>query len=451
MKNNYRWFCIIVVLLGMAIPGNAQKVSDKKEIAVFNLSYYDWNIPNAALGAIDEQIRAVFINMGRFNVVGLTQRLGVKDVNAFIEKIKDFKSRNVQIPEKVLMGQEAFTEADWNRLVGAFLVVIPSVSYFNLERLRDGSYKASIQTSFTILNVEKLQTTAQFYVETSGQDKTQNGAIKAAIDGIPLMLQFQLRKVEEFQIKSGIVQIMGSDVIFELGKNMGIMVGDEFSIVGYRQVAGFQAVDEVGLIIVKEVQDQFSVGKVIYSSRRPQVGDQIQEIPRIGFEGMLYGGAFLVDNYELSFIPQLGLKVVASRGFFSTRPVVGAEIPLSIATAALSLFDIIPMNAYIGAEITNLYLGRVQVAPTLVVGVGGAYLGETARAFFKTDQQFFMTHVGGKAFLTLSALVSRDTKITVDAGYALWLGLAEALIDVDDKSYFATKVGPFVNVGVTFK
>jgi hypothetical protein len=48
MKNNYRWFCIIVVLLGMTIPGNAQKVSDKKEIAVFNLSYYDWNIPNAA-------------------------------------------------------------------------------------------------------------------------------------------------------------------------------------------------------------------------------------------------------------------------------------------------------------------------------------------------------------------------------------------------------------------
>ncbi|MFQ3620852.1 MAG: hypothetical protein SNJ78_07895 [Spirochaetales bacterium] len=445
------WVSVFVILWGVPFFLSSQQVSTKKEIAVFNLSYYDWNIPNTALGAIDEQIRAVFINMGRFNVVGLTQRLGVKDVNTFIEKIKDYKSRNVQIPERVLMGQEAFTEADWNRLVGAFLVVIPSVTYFNLDRLRDGSYKASLQTSFTIINVEKFQPTAQFYVETSGQDRSQNSAIKAAIDGIPLMLQFQLRKVDEFQIRSGIVQIMGQDVIFELGRNMGIMVGDEFSIISYRTIAGFQAVEEVGLIIVKEVQEQFSVGRVIYYSRRPQVGDQIQEIPRIGFEAMLFGGAFLVDNYELSFIPQLGLKAVASRGFYTTRPVVGAEIPLSIATAALSLFDIIPMNAYIGAEITNLYLGRLQLAPTIVVGVGGAYLGETARGFFKTNQEFFMTHAGGKAFMSLSYLASRNTKITIDAGYALWLGLAEVLLDVDDKSYFATKIGPFVHVGVTLK
>jgi hypothetical protein len=143
---------------------------------------------------------------------------------------------------------------------------------------------------------------------------------------------------------------------------------------------------------------------------------------------------------------------VASRGFFTTRPVIGAEIPLSIATAVLAVFDIIPMNAYIGAELTNLYLGRLQIAPTLVLGVGGAYLGENAKAIFNTDQDFFMTHVGGKAFMSVSVLVSRNTKITVDAGYAAWLGLAEALIDsIDESSYFATKVGPFVNVGVTFK
>ncbi|HOV39477.1 MAG TPA: hypothetical protein PLG79_12185, partial [Spirochaetales bacterium] len=144
MRKKSRWIFLIASLVWVGWIVSAQQVSDKKEIAVFNLSYYDWNIPNNALGAIDEQIRAVFINMGRFNVIGLTQRLGVKDVNTFIEKMKDFKSRNVEIPEKVLMGQEAFTEADWNRLVGAFLVVIPSITYFNLERMRDGSYKASI-------------------------------------------------------------------------------------------------------------------------------------------------------------------------------------------------------------------------------------------------------------------------------------------------------------------
>jgi len=439
----------VIALAGQGLFG--QVVSEKKEIAVFNLSYHDWSIPQGALGSIDDQIRSVFINIGRFDVIGLTQRLDSRDVTDFVEKIKDFKSRNVEIPERVLMGQEAFTERDWNRLVGAFLVVIPSVSFYNLEQLRDGSYKARIRTSFTIVNVDEGRSSAQFFVESSGQDKNANNAVQAAIGGIPGMLTFEIRKVPEFQVKSGIVQVMGRDIVFELGRNMGIMVGDEYAIIGYRNVAGFQAMDEKGLLIVKEVQEQFSVAQLIYAAGKPLVGDQLQEIPRIGIEGMLYAGAFMVDNYDISFIPMVGLKAVLSRGYFLTRPVVGVEIPLSIATAALSVFDIIPMNAYVGAELTNLYLGRLQIAPTVVVGIGGAYLGETARSFFGTDQEYFMTHVGGKAFVSASLLVSRNAKFTVDAGYAAWLGLADVLIDMADDSYFDSKAGPFVNVGVTFK
>jgi hypothetical protein len=451
MKFLTRLMVLAAVFLFIAGGLIGQTVSEKKDIAVFNLSHHDWSITQAALGSIDDQIRAVFINIGRFNVIGLEQRLGANDVTDFVEKIKDYKSRNMEIPERVLMGQEAFTERDWNRLVGAFLVVIPSVSFYNLESLRDGTYKARIKTSFTIVNVDEGRSSAQFFVETTGQDRNANNAVQAAVSGIPGMLTFEIRKVPEFQVKSGIVQIMGRDIIFELGRNMGIMVGDEYAIMGYRNIAGFQAADERGLLIVKEVQEKFTVAQLIYSAAKPQVGDQLQEIPRIGIEGMIYGGAFLVDNYDISFIPMVGLKAVLARGFFLTRPVLGIEIPLSIATAALAVFDIVPMNVFIGAELTNLYLGRLQIAPTVVVGVGGAYLGENARAFFGTDQEYFMTHVGGKAFISTSILVSRNAKFTVDAGYAAWLGLADVLIDFDDNSYFDTKVGPFVNVGVTFK
>ena len=77
---------------------------------------------------------------------------------------------------------------------------------------------------------------------------------------------------------------MGRDIIFELGRNMGIVVGDEYTIVGYRNVAGFQAKDDRGLLVVKEVQDEFSVAHLIYSSGKPQVGDQLQEVPRLGVE-----------------------------------------------------------------------------------------------------------------------------------------------------------------------
>jgi len=166
---------------------------------------------------------------------------------------------------------------------------------------------------------------------------------------------------------------------------------------------------------------------------------------------MLYGGAFLVDNYDMDFMPLFGIKAVASRGYFSTRPIFGVEIPFSVATAALAVFDIIPLNVYVGAELTNLYVGRLQIAPSLVGVVGIAYLGDTAKETFQTDQDYFITHVGGRAFVTLSVLLSRDTKLTIDGGYMAMFGLANSLIDVNDRSYFASKAGPFVNVGLTFK
>ena len=36
---------------------------------------------------------------------------------------------------------------------------------------------------------------------------------------------------------------------------------------------------------------------------------------------------------------------------------------------------------------------------------------------------FSLTHVGGKAQLTISYLMTRDIKLFVDGGYAFWMGL----------------------------
>ena len=93
------------------------------------------------------------------------------------------------------------------------------------------------------------------------------------------------------------------------------------------------------------------------------------------------------------------------------------------------IFDYIPIQTYVGAEITNWYLGRLQIAPTLVVGAGGLFPLEEEH-----DEGFLViTHFGGKAFLSLSYLVSRDVKLTVEPGFSLWFGLAdEALGDLID-------------------
>ena len=82
---------LIVALLAISLfirtTVFAQVVSERKEIAVFKLSYYRYDIPNAVLGGIDEEIRSVFINLGRIDVVGLTQRLEEDQKQEFIRGI----------------------------------------------------------------------------------------------------------------------------------------------------------------------------------------------------------------------------------------------------------------------------------------------------------------------------------------------------------------------------
>ena len=81
------------LLISAAALLGAQEVSEKKEIAIFRLSYYDWNIPGGALGSIDEEMKSVFINLGRFDVIGLSFRPAETDANEFIGKIREYKQR----------------------------------------------------------------------------------------------------------------------------------------------------------------------------------------------------------------------------------------------------------------------------------------------------------------------------------------------------------------------
>src|SRR6056297_2150118 len=127
----YRSFFLIMVCLILLLPTiGAQEVSEKKDIAVFKLSYADYSIPNGALGLVDQSIQNVFIELGRFNIIGMNYRLQSNDINAFIDKIREMKEADVEIPEEVRLGQETFTEADFNKLVGSFIVVVPVMSYY---------------------------------------------------------------------------------------------------------------------------------------------------------------------------------------------------------------------------------------------------------------------------------------------------------------------------------
>jgi hypothetical protein len=413
MSKKWGLFLLSLNLMLLPFSGWPQQISKKKDIAVFNLSYYRWRIPAAVLGSIDDQIRSVFVNLGRFNVIGLTYRLAAEDVNDFIEKIKQFKSENAVVPEKVQMGQEYFTQEDMNRLIGSFIVVIPSVTDYAEDRTKEGGYTVSIRTSFTFINVETITTVAQFLVETTGADKKRDAAVKSAVDDIPDRLTFEIRKLPEFQLKTGILEVHGGEAILEFGRNMGITVGDEYQVMTARVLSsGRQVTGEKGLLMVREVDEEVSYATILYSNGTLETGDQLKEVPRFGTDSTPFARAIVLGADSIFGFPPflVGVRQTLSRGFYSFRPFIEVELPLNL----LFLSNGLPLNISLGVEY-NLYLGRLQLAPWLAGGVG-------IDVPLSQDQSLQYTYLGGSLGIGASYLFSADMKVTIQAGYSLWRG-----------------------------
>ncbi|MCX7039886.1 MAG: hypothetical protein NT005_12245, partial [Spirochaetes bacterium] len=417
----------------------SQEVSRKKELAVFNLSYYKWTIPASALGSIDEQVRAVFVNLGRFEVIGMSYRLGEDDVSQFIERIRSYKTENVEIPDQVQMGQEFLTQADMNRLVSSFIVVIPSVASFITDRNKDGQYTTEIRTSFTFVNVETIESFAQFFVQTRGSDENPAKATQEAIDAIPNQLTFEIRKVPEFQLRTGILEVHGGEVVLEFGRDMGVKVGDEYLIMSSRVLkSGKQVSGEKGLLIVRRVEDEISTARIVYSNGAPQEGEQLQELPRLGVDATAFVHAALPLSPSPDYLLPIlaGIRVGLSRGFYAFRPNVSIEMPLHLLSDSSDIYGGIPLNVSLGGEY-NLYLGRLQLVPMAALGVGMVIpLGEVKK-------DFQLTHFGGSAQLTVTYLFNRDTKLVVEAGYLLWA--------TGGSSGLASYEGVFGGVGISRK
>lgn len=426
------WLAGVLVVFCIT-SGWSQSVSVKKEIAVFNLCYYDFTIPSGALGMIDNQIKNVFTNLGRFSVIGIEHSLTENDVVSFIDKIRAYKERNIEIPEGVRLGREVFTEADFNRLTGSFVVVIPSVSYYNVELLDNAKYEVTLRTTVTFVDVSGGTTIASRMIETSGVDENPIEALKFAADQLPSRLEYEVRKIDTFTLRSGVIDVDRGTVMIEFGDNMGVKVGDEYVIVTPRVLStGHEKTEETGLLLVREVQQDFSFAKIIYANPKPVVGDQLKEVPRMGAELSLYA-ELVSGGYDVEGDLVLGLRGVSSRGFYSFRPAFGIEIPLAQAFA----YSRMPIIMYFGAELANLYLGRLQVTPFAAAGFGG-----TVPLSSDTGESFYLSQAGIKGQLSVSYLLGRDTKVFATAGFAKWFGLAY------EEDGFG---GLFFGGGITFK
>lgn len=443
-----RFFALFVVFLVLYQYSFSQEISDKKEIAVFELENEAGRVPDQVLASVYSLIQETIFNMKRFSVAGYSQTIESNSVSEFIDKIREYKEVDAEIPEEVLMGKAAFTEADFKRLVSSFIIIIPRLTFFDVEK-DEGVYKCVIKVAVTVYNVETDSIEGQFEISGEEIDESRIDAVNNAISYLMPQLDYELRKI--FVLTTTVIDVQDGEIYIEFGSNMGVLPGDEFAIldVGISAI-GKERINEGGLLLIKEVQDDYSIAIPLYTSHSPVVGDQLKEVPRAGVEVMpyftyVYAPANAKRDEDVASI---GMRATVSRGFFSTRPTFGIEAPLRLGSLITMLFDYLPVQAYVGAEINNIYMGRLQISPTIVVGIGGLMpLDEKVR---EREGMLVYTHLGGKAFVSLSYLITRDMKISLEPGFTLWFGVAdEALGDLID--FTRTYYGPSLSFSVVFK
>ncbi len=422
------------------------EVSQKKEIAIFALGYYGWNIPSETLGTIDVDIQRVFLDLGRFTILGMEKRFSAGSVEEFMNVLKKTKEANFVLPEKYQFGEEFLTEADFNKLVGAFIIAIPVVTSFNSEYVSNKEWRTNIKTNVTFIDVSTGNMMGIANVETFGSSKeTQYKSISSAIDGIPSQLQYEIRSVREFQNVTRVLASDFSSVDMQLGQDMGIKKGDEYAVIVSDTLEGFEDEREVGLLVVKEVGSKRSKATILYSSI-PVVKDvQLREIPRLGmdFAPYLHTYSYFADKdsgLDPNTTVVAGFRAEMTRGFYGIKPY--AAVQLIIDTERW-----VPINAIIGAQF-NMYLRRLELGGRAGFAGSSNFIIRLIEEQFSSDDDPWLTHYGASAGAYVSYLFGRDLKIFAEVQADYMLGIANGLgLGAAFNNYGGYQIG----LGVSFK
>jgi hypothetical protein len=82
----------------------AQEIREKKDLTIFDISYFKADLDPGVVNSVDTEISQVFINLGRFNVIGMEFRLDAANVTDFAEQVKALKESTTQLPDEVRFG-----------------------------------------------------------------------------------------------------------------------------------------------------------------------------------------------------------------------------------------------------------------------------------------------------------------------------------------------------------
>lgn len=428
-----------VLLLSTGLAFGQAEVSEKKEIAIFQLGYSGWAIPLETLSTIDIEIQRVFLDLGRFSIFGMEKRFATRDVDEFIRILKGIKERTFELPEKYQFYESFLTEAEFERLIGAFIIAVPVVTSFDSQFVNGKEWQTNIKTNVSFIDVASGKLMGIANVESSGTSReTQYKSIQSAIDGIPMTLQYEIRKIPEFQISTGVLGTVGGEIKIQLGSNMGIKPGDEYKVVVGGSYEGFKDEREVGLILIKEVGPEVSTGIIRYSSIKVDKGVQLREIPRLGVNMDVYAHSYTYlegqANKASSFL--IGARFELTRGVYDVHPYLAVQV-------LADLGKWLPLSAVAGAQYC-IYARRLEFGIRGGLAAGSNALIQILNEEFNSTDDPWFTHVGVSAGAYLSYLVTRDLKVFAEVQ-------ADYLFGILTDEIFGSYGGYQIGAGVSFK
>lgn len=429
MKISFKAITLMVLALcmvgTMAFAQPAVEVSQKQELAIFALGYYGWSIPRETLGTIDIDIQRVFLDLGRFTVIGMDKRFSSGSVGDFIHVLKQMKEATFVLPEKYQFGEEFLTESDFNKLVGAFIIAIPVVTNFNSEYINGKEWRTNIKTNVSFIDVSTGNMIGIANVETYGSSKeSKNKSITSAINGIPTQLQYEIRKISQFQ---NVTRVLAADLFgieMQLGQDMGIKKGDEYAVIVREELDGLEDEREVGLVVIREVGTKRSKATALYSKIKLEKDVQLREIPRLGadFSPYLHSYTFLSDDdseFGSENSVAIGFRTELTRGFYALKPY--AAFQMIIDTDRW-----LPINVIVGGQ-ANLYMGRLEFGGRLGIAGSTNFIMRLIEEELSNDDDPWFTHYGVSGGAYVSYLFSRDLKLFAEAQADYMLGLADGI------------------------
>jgi len=484
-----RWkvliFLLVFSMCSFSLSISAE-ISEKKDIAIFGLSTRVIGISNSLIYYVDSSINHYFIKQKRFNVLGYGDyRLKSESIDDFIDRIREIRAKKAEeigvYDEK--FGTVVIKGEDFDRIVNSFLVVIPILSNHTVKRSQvekvSGStkyvedvYEVEIVIDLTFVNVKEGKKEASIRLYGEGTDVDYGKAEKVAVDNAVAQLPYEVKKLDIFKIKSGVLMVRGDMVIFALGEDLGVKPGDEYEVMTKHKIGKSDKIVELptALIRVRRVYPDHSEGRIIYQKDKITQGDQLVEVARTGLDisvntgimkvnipdmdyslvliddsavGTLLGNYYYFDLNQSSrkYIPEVSISITKNLGYrfkasfdgvgMLNFPIWGGIGELGIITCFYKRRFEVDFGIYGGILFLSTFKDRIYqegILPSIYI--------EGTKIDYDQDPyaSIYGLGVGVKGNTGIKFVVGRNSSIKMSLSYRLYTSVKNWMILVEETS-----------------